>query len=275
MTSTPVSSRSSRRARLDERFAGFGSSARGDPHRRPGVDRIDDPEHEDAPDVVDDDDASGVASASGCHAEDRTWFGCAPAREKAVEQCVPFGQPCGMQRAADQRVEGVVIRPRTDDDLDACEAMARAVHQLDGYPRYPPVPDFGRFLTSPDAFGAWVATDGGSVVGHVALHRRATDEVMALAASATGVRVEELGVVARLLVAPSARRSGVGRSLLDYTEQDARARGLLPVLDVVVEYRAAIRSTRTRGGSDWVLSSSSPHDGTSFDEFVYLAPTRP
>ncbi|MFI5047181.1 MAG: GNAT family N-acetyltransferase [Acidimicrobiia bacterium] len=176
-----------------------------------------------------------------------------------------------MQRAADERAEGVVIRPRTDGDIDACEEMAQVVHQRDGYPRYPPAPDFRRFLNSRDALGAWVAIDGSAVVGHVALHRRSIDAAMELAASATGLRTDELGVVARLLVSPTARRRGVGRGLLDRAVREARTRGLAPILDVSVELGGAIALYEAAGWRRLGGVVFEAADGTSFDEFVYVA----
>src|SRR5215472_18974982 len=108
--------------------------------------------------------------------------------------------------------DGVVIRPRSAVDLEACVASAHEVHALDGYPPYLPEDDILAFLVAPDALRAWVATIDGVVVGHVALHPCSTGAAMELASSVAAVPVDGLGVVARLFTSPSARRSGVGRA---------------------------------------------------------------
>jgi GNAT superfamily N-acetyltransferase len=163
------------------------------------------------------------------------------------------------------------VRGRTEEDLDACVEMARAVHQLDGYPVYLPT-DLRRFLASPDAYAAWVADGGGEVLGHVALHRRSTDAVMAKADEVLGLPATRIGVVARLLVAPTARRAGIGQALLDVATQEARSRGLSPVLDVGTELRGAIALYESCGWTRVGEVTSDIGDGLSVDEYVYLPP---
>ena len=168
----------------------------------------------------------------------------------------------------------MVIRERTDADLDPCVEMAHDVHELDGYPPYLPT-DLRTFLVSPDAYGAWVAEHSGEIVGHVALHRRSTAAVMAMASEAVRQPADRLGVVARLLVAPAGRRRGVGQALLDVAWRDAIGRGLWPVLDVATQLHGAIRLYETCG---WTLAGEvTVHfgNGASIAELVYLGPPAP
>jgi GNAT superfamily N-acetyltransferase len=88
------------------------------------------------------------------------------------------------------------------------------VHELDGYPAYLPG-DLRRFVASSSALSAWVAEEGGVILGHVAMHSRSSVAALTLACETLGEPIERLGVVARLLVAPTARRRGIGRMLLD------------------------------------------------------------
>ena len=84
--------------------------------------------------------------------------------------------------------------------------------------------------------------------------------------------VDQLGVVARLLVSPDARREKVGRTLLNTASSEAISRGLWPILDVVTTFEAAVNLYESCG---WVRVGQVTfrfHEGGSVDEFVYLGP---
>jgi GNAT superfamily N-acetyltransferase len=99
--------------------------------------------------------------------------------------------------------------------------------------------------------------------------------VVALAISATGVDASELGVVARLLVVPAARRMGGGSLLLGAACAGARDLGLTPILDVVTRFHGAIALYEGAGWTQLGEVSVDLPDGTNVDEFVYLAPPSP
>ncbi|HXW39387.1 MAG TPA: GNAT family N-acetyltransferase [Acidimicrobiales bacterium] len=165
------------------------------------------------------------------------------------------------------------VRRRTDADLDVCVDLATVVHERDGYPRFLPAGgDLRPFLSSSTAIGAWVAVEGRTIVGHVAVHRRASEPVMALATRTLGCEPDGLGVVARLLVAPTARRAGVGRRLLDHASAEATAAGLLPVLDVVTDHVPAITLYERCGWVRVGTVRTTLGVGMAFDEHVYLHP---
>ncbi|MDA8264048.1 MAG: GNAT family N-acetyltransferase [Actinomycetota bacterium] len=165
----------------------------------------------------------------------------------------------------------VVVRERQDTDVDACGDLLRITHHQDGYPARLP-DDPCDFIRSRDAIGAWVATCGDEVVGHVALRRSSSRPVMALAAERTGLPASDYGVVGRLVVAPAVRGHGVGRRLLSTAASQARARGLRPLLDVNAAQAAAVslyeRAGWTRLGEVHVAFANGLH----LDEFVYLGP---
>lgn len=163
------------------------------------------------------------------------------------------------------------IRDRAPSDGEALEAIALETHRLDGYPKYPPA-DLRSFIMNADALGAWVAASDNAVVGHVALHRSSAEQVMEVVVSATGMDMESVAVVARLLVAPTARRHGVGRALLERATDEAARLGRRAVLDVIEDHTAAIslyeRCGWTRVGRvDWTIPSGLP-----LREFVYVSP---
>jgi GNAT superfamily N-acetyltransferase len=165
----------------------------------------------------------------------------------------------------------VLVRLRTEADEEECLRLAEAVRLADGYPVHV-AGSLRDFLVSQDAIRAWVAVRGEEIVGHVALHRRSSDAVVEFASGQLDWPADRLGVVARLLVAPDARRQGLGRLLLATAEQEALARGLRPVLDVVVTHRMAIQLYEACG---WVRAgavTSRLRDGTELEEIVYFGP---
>lgn len=162
------------------------------------------------------------------------------------------------------------VRPRLGADIAACGELVRAVHEADGYPvRLPPDP--AGFLEVPDALDAWVAEDDAGLVGHVLLRRRSAGPVMQAALAATGLPADRLAVVARLLVAPRARRRGAGRALLATATARAHALGRRPVLDVVSEQRAAVA---LYGAEGWarVAAVTTRYGDLVFDEVVFVGP---
>jgi GNAT superfamily N-acetyltransferase len=167
----------------------------------------------------------------------------------------------------------VIVRRRTDSDLDACIEMCLLVHQRDGYPVYLPN-DLGAYLFPADVIDAWVAEEAGEIVGHIALHRSALAPMMALASQALGRPVDRLGVVARLFVAVGGRRHGTGRALLDVAWAESWTRGLWPVLDVFTGFHGAIGLYESRGWTRAGLVTIELPDLPAFDEFVYLGPER-
>lgn len=102
-----------------------------------------------------------------------------------------------------------MIRPRTEQDLDACVNALRQVQSADRYPVDWP-DDPRRWLTPGDLIQAWVAVSG-TVVGHVGIARaEALEPAVAEAlGSSTGK------ALTRLFVTPAARGTGLAARLLD------------------------------------------------------------
>jgi GNAT superfamily N-acetyltransferase len=166
----------------------------------------------------------------------------------------------------------VEIRRRHDGDLGQLERVADAVREQDGYPPRAPA-----LFTGPHVLAAWVAVDGGDVVGHVALalHEAGARATMALAGEATGWPAERLVVVSRLLVATTARRRGAGRGLLGNAVAEAHARDLWPVLDVATHFEPAVALYEAEGWTRAGEVTFRFRDGTDTRDahsFVYLGP---
>lgn len=140
------------------------------------------------------------------------------------------------------------IRARESGDLPALVALAARVRRVDGYPVYLPNDDYERFLSRPAALAAFVAIQAEDVIGHVAVNSSTSQAAMQVFDSVCAGR--DLGVVARLLVAPSARRAGCARALLRTAANAARTDNRVPVLDVVSSSQAAIALYRSEGWSE-------------------------
>jgi GNAT superfamily N-acetyltransferase len=169
----------------------------------------------------------------------------------------------------------VIIRERLDTDLDRCERLAQTVHRLDGYPPHLPgrgAFDLRPFISTPGAIRAWVAETGSDIVGHVALHHSSSRAVMRLASTATRLPPEQFGVVARLFVSPSARRGGVGQSLLRTAGTRATNEGLSPILDVATQFEGAIHLYEMCGWVRAGMVTVRLSETVDLDEFVYVAP---
>ncbi|MFB6987866.1 GNAT family N-acetyltransferase [Streptomyces sp. NPDC056304] len=166
---------------------------------------------------------------------------------------------------------GTEIRRRRDGDIEACVDALATVHEADRYPAEWPA-DPGSWLTPHGLLGAWVAMDGPTVLGHVALTR--TEEVLAKEA---GLPVAELASVARLFARSEARRRRVASALLDTVRAAAAARGVRLVLEAEEGGAAAIALYERAGwrhvGSrtdDWTTA-----DGRPARMRAYLAPVEP
>jgi GNAT superfamily N-acetyltransferase len=149
--------------------------------------------------------------------------------------------------------------------------MLRLVHAAGQYPVY--WPDAPRaWLSAAEVVDAWVAESRGELVGHVAICEVGHDPVAALRwREITGRSTTALAGVSRLFVRPRATGQGIGSALLDVAVREIRARGLLPVLEVVSASRDAIRLYDARGWRlagiyDWGRS------GDRLRTLYYLAP---
>ena len=134
---------------------------------------------------------------------------------------------------------------------------------------YLPEGGLRRFLTDPDPLAAWVAEDGGRIVGHVATNSHSHRAVMDLVRTAGIDR--QVGVIARLLVDPDRRRQGIGAKLLDKARSHIVSLGLAPVLDVVADSSPAVSLYRSTGWTEiGEVTFNAPGKTTS--ELIFLAP---
>jgi len=169
---------------------------------------------------------------------------------------------------------GASIRPRRGRDLGACARLLRLVHAAGQYPVYwPPAPR--AWLADGEVLDAWVAERRGELVGHVAICRVGSGHRSALRwREITGHSPDRLAGVSQFFVRPRAQGQGTGSALLAVAVREIRARGLVPVLEVVSASRDAIamyeaRGWRLAGIDDW----GRPADRLRL--LYYLAPLDP
>jgi GNAT superfamily N-acetyltransferase len=154
--------------------------------------------------------------------------------------------------------------------MDELLDLASRVRAKDGYPVYLPEGGLGQFLTDPDPLAAWVAEEGGRIVGHVATNSHSHRAVMDLVRTAGIDR--QVGVIARLLVDPGIRRQGIGAKLLDKARSHIVSLGLAPVLDVVARFSPAVSLYRSTGWTE-IGEVTFEVPGQTISELVFLAPS--
>jgi PAS domain S-box-containing protein len=141
-----------------------------------------------------------------------------------------------------------VIRSRVPSDLPAVIDLLREAHDHDGYPPFGWPDDPAAFVAPPGELRAWVAVDNSTVLGHVALHSGGSDPAaLSLAACSPELAAADVAVVARLVVARAARRSGLGQRLLERACDAARSAGFVPALDVAQHLTGAVRFYESLG----------------------------
>jgi GNAT superfamily N-acetyltransferase len=147
------------------------------------------------------------------------------------------------------------LRRRRPEDVGASVRLLKLVHLEDGYPvQWPDSPR--DWLDGGEVEDAFVVERLRELLGHVAVVRVGEDATSALHwRELTGRQPSELGGVSRLFVRGRVRGEGVGSALLDAAAEAIRARGRMPVLDVVSASADALRLYDERG---WELLATYP-----------------
>ena len=135
----------------------------------------------------------------------------------------------------------ITVRPRTDEDLEACAALLVEVHAVDGYP-VEGVAQPLEWLTPDNILASWVAEDAaGAIVGHVMLMHPGTEDVVRLWRQLEPSNESPIAVGGRLFVRPQERRHGTGGLLAQAALDYALESGTVILLDVMAKDKAAIR----------------------------------
>lgn len=178
---------------------------------------------------------------------------------------LPGGTPATELPREAPPVKGV--RRRKPRDLAAAARLLRVVH-ADG--QYPVVwPEAPRsWLDGDDVIDAWVIEQQGEMLGHIAISRVGLDPVSALRwREVTAREPSELAGISRFFVRPGARGRGIGTALLEGAVAEVRARGLVPVLDVVSASRDAVSLYEQQG---WRMIAMYPWGDKGADLWIYF-----
>ncbi|MFB9451483.1 GNAT family N-acetyltransferase [Dactylosporangium vinaceum] len=166
----------------------------------------------------------------------------------------------------------MLIRAKGPHDAAECLELLLEVHRQDHYPLHITAEQVPEFLESGHEAAAWVAEHDGRIVGHVALHTPDAYPTLELAGAQTGIPVGGLALLARLFVAPSMRRTGLGRRLLRHAAGHAPALGRRAVLDVGMQLATAVALYESEGWAR-VGELHLPLDpDTMLDLWVYVSP---
>jgi GNAT superfamily N-acetyltransferase len=160
----------------------------------------------------------------------------------------------------------LLIRPRSPVDMADLVELAATVRAVDGYPVILPDDDLARFLTHPTPFGGQRAA--GRPVGHVATGPHSNQPMMDVIRAA-GISTE-VGVVARLLVDPGLRRTGIATQLLEQARLSIASLGRTPVLDVVASSPAV--ALYRRAGWRELGMATVRGSGQTISELVFASP---
>lgn len=166
---------------------------------------------------------------------------------------LPGGTPASELAHASPPIKG--FRRRRIKDLGACARLLRVVFSEGQYPVH--WPDAPRaWLNDEDVIDAWIVERQGEILGHIAISKVGLDGVSQFRwREITGHLPSELAGVSKLFVRPRVRGQGIGAALMTVAVADIRARGLIPVLDVVSASEDAIRLYEDLG---WRLLAMDP-----------------
>lgn len=164
------------------------------------------------------------------------------------------------------------VRPRRPKDLAACANLLAVTFSAGQYPvSWPDAPR--AWLSADEVLEAWVFERGGEVHGHIAISKVGLDTLSALRwREVTGHDPSRLAGISRFFVRPRLRGQGIGTALLDVAVAEIRARGLVPVLDLVSASTDAVRLYEDLG---WRRRASYPWGDKDQDLQIYYYESPP
>lgn len=162
----------------------------------------------------------------------------------------------------------MVRQPRHEPEL---AAVLRRVYEADGYP-VEGIAEPIAWLHTPQQLRSWTALVAGKPVGHVTLFKASSeDDAATLWLEQERGDIEDLALVGRLFVDPSARRLGLATKLMKTAIQYAHTRGLAVAFDVVEKDTAAM-SLYEGMGCEQIGTVTHRYSGDTIAARVYVVP---
>lgn len=148
----------------------------------------------------------------------------------------------------------IKVRPRSPHDLPALCEILSAQAATSGYPiRWPWSGPIEEFIVRTNEVQGWTAffeDEPDRPLGHVSVEQvvdHLDDGIASGWVAATGVDCDGLACISVLFVDQTCRAAGIGSALLDTATAWIRARGQIPVLDVVSTHHSVIELYGRRG----------------------------
>ncbi|GAA4209981.1 GNAT family N-acetyltransferase [Actinocatenispora rupis] len=163
------------------------------------------------------------------------------------------------------------IRVRTPDDIPACVRGLKEVYESDGYP-VEGVSDAEGWLFPDGLLEAWVAEEGGEVLGHAAACEPRGEAAVTMLIDQTGMTEDQIAVIARLFVVPRGRGKSFGQRLAFAAFEYAQRLGRRIVFDVMTKDQAAIRLYERLGCVRLGTTTHVFGDGQEVPAYCYVAP---
>ncbi|MGA8112815.1 MAG: GNAT family N-acetyltransferase [Actinocatenispora sp.] len=167
--------------------------------------------------------------------------------------------------------EPTAVQVRTDADIPACVRALEEVHRSDGYP-VEGVEHAERWLFPDQLLQAWVVGRPDEVVAHAAVCRPDGEAAVSMLIDQTDLREDQIAVVARLFVVPTARGRALGtalaRAAMDYTRNCDRH----VVFDVMAKDKAAIHLYESLGCVRLGTTMHAFGDNRQVPAYCYAAP---
>jgi GNAT superfamily N-acetyltransferase len=165
----------------------------------------------------------------------------------------------------------VEVRLRTSGDLNTIGKVLEQVYETSGYP-VEGVPDPISFITPPNTLCAWTATISNRIVGHAMVTAAKSGDPTVIAWLKTGGRADQVAVLQRLFVDPSAKGNGIGKKLTVTATQWAASRSLRLTLLVLEKDRTAIRLYESLGWQRMGVTEYENAEGEKFKSYTYVSP---
>lgn len=164
----------------------------------------------------------------------------------------------------------IVIRSRTNADLDQCAAILCRVYAASGYP-VEGVADPEKKLCSGDFEQVYVAERDGKILGHAAICA-ATEDDLAIPMWKQAHPDEHVATLGKLFTDPDQQGGGVATQLVEKAIEWSREAKARLVLFVLIKDQPAIRLYQRLGWVEFGTATYHYGDGEHMESICFASP---